>query len=933
MKKNSIAVLLGALLATGILSGQSPARKIIQVEFAEQAPEVIKEFHKLGIDIGNFDRGSNSVTALVSDDDVVKIAELGLKSRVVISDADAFARQLRETGYLENFHSYDQMLQEMNEIVSMHPEIALLEDIGDSYEKTVGKGGNDIWVMKISDNVQMEENEPEVFYFANIHAREIITPEIIMYFMHYLIDNYGIDPYVTHLINHRQIWLCPTGNPDGHEVVMTGADPSNGYDPLWWRKNKRDNNNNGIFEMWSYGEGPDGVDLNRNFGYKWGIDNQGSSPQPSSATYRGSGPFSEPESQAIRDFVTKHNFIITLSFHSYSQLWLYPWGYTYQQTPDHQTFVILADSCVVYNNYTPETAAELYLVNGDTDDWLYGEQTTKNKIYAFTPEVGSRSESISYSGFFPDTMYIDKQILENQGPMLFLAYAAGEEPVIEHEPLKDTESQGPFSILAKIKQPIVLTTPVALDKTTPKVFYNATGVAPFDSIALFPTENADEFSGEIPILPLAQNIYYYLSATDQNGRSGLLPRGAPMATFSFKIGADNVKPTIDHTPITFASIYATAIVINAFIADNIGIATAKLFYRKNNASLDSLDMTTTTIPNEYQAILVPTDLKEGDIYDYQILAIDNSQNRNRTQLPEAGFYQFYVKNSLLYDFELEASFIPVKPGDWQWGAVKSGPNSSHSGSKLWGTNLSGNYSDLTESILETPEISLVGKDSVQLTFWHWYLNEYSDNTFWDGGNVKISVDGGEFGVIEPIDGYDGIIDPFNTFMGDEPCFGGPATNGNFWHQEAFDLSQYGNHVIKIRFHFASDQAVSEPGWYIDDVELTFKNASAIKENTAANSLPDVFELRQNYPNPFNPATTIEYSLPQPGEVTLSIVNLLGEQLIALVDERQAAGSYSLAWNGKDKDGNEVASGIYFYRFTVKGKNFNHSFSRKMVKLQ
>ncbi|MCI0494281.1 T9SS type A sorting domain-containing protein, partial [candidate division KSB1 bacterium] len=388
-----------------------------------------------------------------------------------------------------------------------------------------------------------------------------------------------------------------------------------------------------------------------------------------------------------------------------------------------------------------------------------------------------------------------------------------------------------------------------------------------------------------------------------------------------------------HTPLSFASVYASAIVINAIVADNVAISSVKLFYRKNGGNLDSLDMTTTTIPNEYQGIISPMDLKEGDLYEYQILAIDNSKNRNRAQAPASGFYQFYIKNSIFYNFELEASFIPITQGDWQWGTANSGPNSSHSGSKLWGTNLSGNYSDLTESILETPEISLADRDSAKLVFWHWYVNEYSDNTFWDGGNVKISVDGDTFKVIEPADGYDGIIDPFNTFLGDEPCFGGPASNGNFWHQEVFDLSQYVNHTIKIRFHFASDQAINEAGWYLDDVEILFKNTSAINENPVANGLPGEFELRQNYPNPFNPNTMIEYNLAQSGEVKLEILNMLGEKIATLRNEKQAAGNYSLSWNGKDKLGNEVASGIYFYRLIIKGKNFNHSFSRKMVKLQ
>ena len=887
----------------------------------------------MGIDVTSIDPRTNTVNVLVTGSEIQNIKKLGFKPSIILPDADAFARQLRNSGYFDHFHNCDQMLQEMQEITTNHPDLALLEDIGDSYEKSVGIGGYDIWALKISDNVQVEEPEPEVFFMANMHAREIITPEVILYFMHYLIDNYGTDPYVTYLVNNRQIWLCPTFNPDGHEFVFSGSSAGDGYDPMWWRKNKRDNNNNGIFETWAWGDGPDGVDLNRNFGYQWGLDNMGSSEDPTRQTYRGTGPFSEPESQAIRDFVIKHNFIISLSFHSYSQLWLYPWGYTLVATPDQHVFKTLADSCVAYNRYEPETGYGLYPVNGDTDDWFYGEQTTKNKIFAFTPEVGNRAESVSNSGFFPDTMFIEKQILENQGPMLYLAYAAGEEPIIEHSSLKETEHSGPYPITAMVKQPIVLTEPVPVDDSSIKLFYNATGVAPFDSVFMQASGIPDEFNAEIPALGSADTIYYYLTASDQSGRTATLPRGAPMATFAFRIGEDIEPPVIHHTPSPSGSIYATAFPINAIATDNMQISRVDLFYRINGGEIDTLEMTPTAMPDEYLGIIIPGELHVGDIYEYQIVAFDNSANHNSVQSPESGYYQFKIKNSIFFDFELESSFTLVAGGDWEWGVPVSGPGVSHSGSKLWATNLSGNYSDLTESILETPAFSLADKDSAKLIFWHWYQNEYSQDIYWDGGNIKISVDDDSFRVIEPVAGYDGIIDNFNTFLGSQPGFGGPAVNGNFWHQEIVDLMPYLNHTIKLRFHFGTDEAVNDLGWYIDDVEIAFEQSTAVADDNRGIQLPNSFELGQNFPNPFNPETKIQYHLARAGEVTLEIFNLLGKKIKTLVNEKQAGGTYSVFWQGQDDVNNNVASGVYFYRLMIKGKNFDHSFTRKMVKLQ
>jgi len=929
MKKSLVFILLQISIFVCAIFGQDQSRKIVRIDFAGVKNETVKELFKLGIDVTSIDQSGRSINVLVNETDLNNIKSLGFKSDIVLADADAFARKLRNSGYLDHFHNYDQMLQEMQEIVTNHPDLALLEDIGNSYEKTIGKGGYDIWALKISDNVQLEEDEPEVFYMANMHAREIITPEIIMYFMHYLIDNYGTDPYATYLVNNRQIWLCPTFNPDGHEYVFSGSNPYDYSDPMWWRKNKRDNNNNGYFDPDS-----DGVDLNRNFGYMWGYDDYGSSPYPTSNTYRGTGPFSEPESQAIRDFVIKHNFIITLSFHSHSQLWLYPWGYTSTHTPDHNIFEILADSCVSYNGYEPETGYGLYPVNGDTDDWLYGDQTTKNKIFAFTPEVGNYAESVGgNTGFFPDTMFIEKQILENQGPMLYLAYAAGEEPIIEHKPLKETESLGPYLITAVVKPPIVLTDPVLLNEANIKLFYNGDGIAPFDSVFMQPTGSLQEYSAEIPGIASVDTIYYYLTASDQNGRTATLPIGAPMASFAFRIGEDIEPPSIKHTPYPLGSIYATGFPISAFATDNVEISRVQLLYRVNNGEIDTLAMIPAMVPDEYQAVIVPVELAIGDYYEYQILACDNSKNQNTTQLPESGYHRFYIKNSIFFDFELESSLITVITGDWEWGVPASGPFSTHSGSKLWATNLAGHYSDLMESILETPEISLVDKDSARLNFWHWYQNEFSDNKFWDGGNIKISIDGSQFEVIEPAGGYDGIIDTYNKFLADEACFGGPLSTGNFWQQEVFDLNNYTGHNIKIRFHFASDRAVNDLGWYIDDVEIAFEQFTPVAGRELQYNIPAEFELSQNFPNPFNPVTEIMYSLPNLTRVKLDVFNLMGQHVKTLVNEKQTAGKYKVFWNGKDEQGIEVTSGVYFYRLNIEDKDFINTFTRKMVKLQ
>jgi hypothetical protein len=172
----------------------------------------------------------------------------------------------------------------------------------------------------------------------------------------YLLENYSADAVVARLVNNTEIWIAPMVNPDGHQYSVT-------TDRLW-RKNRRNN-----------GDGSFGVDMNRNYSYQWG--GPGSSGDTYSEIYRGPAPFSEPETQALRDFLQHESPKALISYHNYSQLILYAWGYTYSSAPDKPLLdslaVVMAHKIrsVHGENYTPGPASTLYLSSGDTIDWLY----------------------------------------------------------------------------------------------------------------------------------------------------------------------------------------------------------------------------------------------------------------------------------------------------------------------------------------------------------------------------------------------------------------------------------------------------------------------------------------------------------------------------------------------------------------------------------
>ncbi|NOY60421.1 MAG: T9SS type A sorting domain-containing protein, partial [Calditrichaeota bacterium] len=634
----------------------------------------------------------------------------------------------------------------------------------------------------------------------------------------------------------------------------------------------------------------------------------GSSPDPERSTYRGESAFSEPETQAIRDFVSKHHFVVSLSYHSYGRMWLYPWGYAKinPPEPDASTFIALGDSCVAYNGYEAGnfSTGTIYQVNGDTDDWLYGEKG----IFAFSPEVGGEGQ-----GFFPDTTMIMPLVLENLGPNLYMAYAAGEEPIVKHERIPDFDIPHDFYTLnTTISKPILLTESVALNESSFKIFYKNSVDAPFDSLQLQPTGIEDKYTADIPGDSLNSVIYYYAQASDDSGRTGTSPRGAPAAVDSFQIIPDTVPPAIVYQPVEYIKL-SDSLVISAKATDAVGVAKVTLYVDFNDREYQ--------IPmlpggnDTFTAHLDTLDLAEGDSLQYRIIAVDVSQNENTAIVPQSGRYFLGIYKSILsYDFEDDSTLTAEAGSDWEWGKPTSGPDSAHSGQKLWATGLNGNYSNSSNSILDVPSMELVGGiENAAFSFWHWYSTEFSRGSIWDGGNVKISVDGGSFQVITPEDGYDGVIDNYNPVLGGEPGFGGPPDGTPGWREEIFDLSEYIGHTVQLRFQLASDDNTPAPGWYIDDIEfLIFPYIGTAVVHSAA-SLPQKFLLRQNYPNPFNSETFIRFELPGKQHVRLSIYNSLGQVIKVLMDQSKSAGRYVTKWDGKNQAGISVVSGIYFYR--------------------
>lgn len=394
-----LTTVLVFLCALPLLASAAPAPANdvqLRIYFSDRSQLI--PLYDLGVDIVWTDDGFIEVITNPSEAD--RIAKLGFQIETVRESVSQFYQSRLDQKDMGGYKTLDEMYAYLDGIIADHHEIvSAKESIGLTYE------GRDIWAVKISDNPGVDEDEPEILLTAGIHCREVATPEVLFHAMDYLTENYAGDPEVQALVDEREIWFIVACNPDGYRYNEVIAPGGGGM----WRKNRRDN-----------GDGSFGIDLNRNFGYQWGYDNQGSSPIPSSDLYRGIGPFSEPETQALRDFTLAHDFAITCYYHSYGNIFIYPWGYIPEETVDQDIYGAMGDSIQAMNGYLHGPVSTLlYAVNGGNFDWEYGDYS-KPKIFGSSIEVGGYGD-----GFWPTLARLEVIKAENLEPMLFLIRMAG----------------------------------------------------------------------------------------------------------------------------------------------------------------------------------------------------------------------------------------------------------------------------------------------------------------------------------------------------------------------------------------------------------------------------------------------------------------------------------------------------------------------------
>ncbi len=465
---------------------------IVRIYFDE--PKQISAIDRYA-DVWDVNKSQKFATVQIHDQlTYQKLINSGLKIHVDTQLMGQYANHLEKSNHAVQgsgipgyacYSTVEETFARMDQMALNYPDLADIVDIGDSWEKTINaNNGHDIRILKLT-NQNITGDKPILFLASAIHAREYTTAELNTRFAEYLLSHYGTDADVTWILDHHEIHLSLQTNPDGRKQAETGE---------LWRKNTNE-------AYCSPGSSSRGADLNRNYSFEWA-----SGTNECSDTFGGASPESEPELSAqmayirdhfddnrgagINDAVPDDTAGIFVDIHSYSQLVLFPWGYAYDDSPNHNQFNALAKRTAYFNNYTPEPASDLYPVNGSSIDTTYGELGIASLVF----ELGT--------SFFQDCAVFESTVFpDNLKALLYLARVA-QAPY--KQPLgPDVEN---FTIIPNV---ITVGTPIKISGVANDDLYSPINGA-------ISTEAITSVKAYINELPINSNSGQNLTATDGN---------------------------------------------------------------------------------------------------------------------------------------------------------------------------------------------------------------------------------------------------------------------------------------------------------------------------------------------------------------------------------------------------------------------------------
>jgi zinc metalloprotease ZmpB len=340
------------------------------------------------------------------------------------------------------------------------------------------------------------------------------------------------------------------------------------------------------------------------------------------------------------------------------------------------------------------------------------------------------------------------------------------------------------------------------------------------------------FESEVSLPNTPGTLAYYVEVRDELGRTVRSPSGAPASRYHVEFGPDVDPPVIRHDPPAIVNLLQWPIQISAVITDRLGVAEARVDYEIDGLSgsfgLSAAD-------SVYTGTFPDADVIAGTVIQYRIIAVDESQAANLGVAPSDGAFTMVVTDGSVvrsFDFDSETYQGITSTGVWTRGEPRYGVLFAHEGNNVWATRPTGRYpSSAGSSTLQLPAMDLSSIDNALLVFWHWFDTEHNGHAIgprrgsnaraYDGGNVKISTDGGvTWTLADPLDGYNAtIVGGYGNPLGGQPGFGGHSLS---WRRAIIPLPA--ERDVRVRFDFGTDegnaeQSVGYAGWYIDGLSI------------------------------------------------------------------------------------------------------------------
>lgn len=799
----------------------------------------------------------------IADDDAIKaIKQSAYQIDIIIPDVEAYYKQkLKASKYdFGQYYTYAEMVKEINSIHDNYPTITSPpEAIGQTGE------GRTIWAIRIAKRYG-DNDLPSVLYTGVHHAREPIGCTICIGLLKYFCQNYGKDSLATWLINNRNIWLVPVVNPDGY--VYNETDPGG-----FWRKNRR-NNGGGIY----------GVDLNRNYPYKWGYNNTGSSPDSSADDYRGPEPGSEPETEAIMNLaIRESSFKTSINYHSPGNNFGVAWSYDAIVNPDSILFDDLSREITSLNGYYMQTNGP----NGDVRDWFYGEQAQKPKCFAYLFEVGG-----DFWQAVSDSDLIVQQFGQNLPAALAIAQAAG-----------------PF---VSLSDKAVIAGGNGNDSLEPGETVSLQLTVKNRSLETSITNVKAILTSDDPYLEILQPVAEYGAFAPRQAKSS--------ASQPFIIHCDSVCPN-GHRAIYFVN----------YAAD------------RGYASRDTFSMEIGIFPEDTSFI---DDVEQGisgwshsgtnDLW--HITGSDNHSPGNSWYSGLEGFAQYsdnmncrlvtgpvnslgFNKIEFWHRYDLEPGYdfgyteITTDGGiHWQQ------TGSAYTGKSGW-SRQSVDLSKYTGTV----RIAFRMFSDISV---HDYEGWYIDDILVTGANDTNKAPTRPVAMVPNTD----TVDVARPLLRVTKC---TDPNGNKIH---YGFKVYSDSLL-CDIIASTDSSETDTVWqvstslpqgrfwwraYADDGNLrslfspprTFYNTNGI--TPVIPKVPRYYKLNRCYPNPAGKRVAIPYQLPQKGPLEIKIYNVTGQLIRRLFTGVQGPGNYSVNWDLNDEQGKPVLTGIYICQLSSLG---------------